>query len=45
MAVLVTCKFDDDPIENEGVTQYFLHNKETGKIFGAQGRVTPKPVV
>ena len=48
MPGLVTCKFDDDPIKNEGAKfcpQHFLHHKYIRNFFGAQGRETPKLIV
>ena len=45
MAALVTCRFDIDPIKNEGAilscSQHFLHYNSMGKSFDAQGQVTP----
>ena len=48
MAVLVSCRFDDDQIKKMKVLlfpQHFLHYKSMGNIFGAQGQVTPKRMV
>ena len=39
MAVLLTCKFEDDSIKSEGA---IFSNMSMGKIFIAQGRVTLK---
>ena len=44
MAVLVTCKFEDDAIKSQGLSseQHFLHYKSMGKYFIAEGQVTLK---
>ena len=46
MPVLVTCKFDMDPIKNEcaivSITFSLLVYKSMGTIFNAQGHVTQK---
>ena len=40
MAVMVTCKFDDNTIKSEGAIISLW-----GKKFGTQGQVTPKRIV
>ena len=48
MPVLATCYFNDEPIKNEGAivsTAFSPLYKSMGKIFNAQGRVTPKSKV
>ena len=44
MAVLITCRFEDDSIESEGaiLRTTFSLNKSMEKNLVAQGRVTPK---
>ena len=39
MAVLATCKFDEDPIKTEGTINQTRSNMG---FFGSQGQVTPK---
>ena len=39
MPVLVTCKFDEDPIKNEGAIDRTMSNMG---FLGTKGRVTPK---
>ena len=39
MAVLATCKFDEDPIKIEGTIDQTRSNMG---FFGSQGQVTPK---
>ena len=47
MAVLVTSKFDKDPIKNEQVSLEtpFSHYKSMGKFSDAQGQLAPLSVV
>ena len=46
MSFLVTCKFDDDLIKMKALScPHLLHYKSMGKIFDAQGQVTPKRIV
>ena len=47
MAVLVTCKIDEDWIKVKSLSsgQHCLHYKSMRKIFTAQGQVTPKKIV
>ena len=48
MPVLVSCKFDGDPIKNEGA-QYCVHNIfsiiSLWENIGFQGQATPKLIV
>ena len=39
MAVLATCKFDEDPIKSEGTIDWTRSNMG---FLGSQGQVTPK---
>ena len=43
MAVLVTSKFDEDPIKNEqaSLETPYSHYKSYGKFLDAQGQLTP----
>ena len=44
----ISCKFDDDTIKKMKVLlspQHFLQYKSMRNSFGAQGQVTPKPIV
>ena len=47
MHVLVFCKNEDDPIENEGtrVLTTFLHYKSIGIFPDAQGHLTPQSLI
>ena len=47
MLVLITCKFDEDPIKMKALScpQHFLRYKSVGKFFIAQGQVTQKQFV
>ena len=48
MAILVTCKFDEDPIKSDVAlhrTTFFIHYKTMWKFFDAQGQVTPNRIV
>ena len=47
MAVLVTSKFDEDPIKNEraSLETLFSHYKSIGNFPEAQGQLTPNSVV
>ena len=47
MAVLVTCKIDEDWIKSEVISpgQHCLHYKAMGKYFIDQGQVTSKKIV
>ena len=46
MAVLVTCKTDEDWIKGEVILsgQHCLHYKSMGKFIIVQGQVTPKKI-
>ena len=45
MVVLVTCKNEEDPFENEGTREewshHFSHCKSMGIFLDAQGQLTP----
>ena len=46
MSILLTCKYDGDPIKMKALScpQLFRHYNSMGKYFGAQGRVNPWPI-
>ena len=53
MDVLITCKYEEDPIKNEGArrsselecSQDFSHYKSMGIFPDAQGQITPQSLV